>query len=89
MNERAVRQATLHLPGEITFYQRFGNAWLRPAALFVLGRIGQAFLVRPGCHGLTEAPIFEYEMWENSDICKSNCRPHESESRDDCHCVNE
>ena len=44
MNEPAVRQASLHIPGEITIYQRIGNAWLWLAALFVLGRIGQ------GCH---------------------------------------
>lgn len=43
MNVTAARQATLHLPGEITIYQRMGNTWLWLAALFVLGRFGQVF----------------------------------------------
>ncbi len=43
MNERAVQQATLHIPDEIAIYQRIGDAWLWFAALFVLGRFGQIF----------------------------------------------
>ncbi|MFN2267145.1 MAG: apolipoprotein N-acyltransferase [Desulfonatronovibrio sp.] len=43
MNKRAVRQADLHLPDEITFYQRMGNTWLWLVGLFILGRFGQVF----------------------------------------------
>jgi hypothetical protein len=43
MNKRAVRQAALHLPGEVTIYQRFGNSWLWLAGLFIFGRLGQAY----------------------------------------------
>lgn len=44
MNERAVRQANLYIPKEVTIYHRIGDAWLWLAALLVLGRIGQAGL---------------------------------------------
>lgn len=44
MNERAVRQATVHLPSEVTIYHRIGDAWLWLVALLVSGRIGQGCL---------------------------------------------
>ncbi|WP_045213234.1 apolipoprotein N-acyltransferase [Desulfonatronovibrio magnus] len=43
MNERAVRQAALHIPEEITIYQRIGDAWLWLAGLFVLARVGRGY----------------------------------------------
>jgi apolipoprotein N-acyltransferase len=43
MNERAVRQARLHLPEVVTIYQRVGDLWLWLPALLVLGRFGQCF----------------------------------------------
>lgn len=53
MNERAVRQAELHIPDGITIYQRIGDVWLWLAGLSVLGRIGLGLRVRPSCRRAT------------------------------------
>ena len=41
MNERAVRQAVLHTPDEITIYQRIGDAWLWVTGLIVISWVGR------------------------------------------------